>query len=320
MGFSSNNCNHCKHPMLDSRATDKGINEWMSNVVFMDENDTRLVGEFDGEGHRIGNYELDGTPAVFAHFACWEIAGKPDYDSYEGDSTHAGDQGWFFKDGAHDLIDPRITDEAERARLLTEGVARRTQMRFDQRARFIAEDWLDEEDQELPAVRWKMRFSYGGTYEQDEEGNPIRKDGKYIPVPNGWYYTDKLAECSQEFTGTEDELIAHLSAEWAKFLESNECKAYLARYEEIRLAARAKRLEELKVEGRYARTYRSRPAATRGKYHTLFYVDDKMSYGFVKDEDCFTGDMKEARAACDAEVQRLNEEWAAAGYPEGELL
>jgi hypothetical protein len=48
----------------------------------------------------------DGHEPCLYHRACWELAGKPEYT---GPSEGSRDQGWFFDDGAHDVLDPRTT-------------------------------------------------------------------------------------------------------------------------------------------------------------------------------------------------------------------
>ena len=102
MGFFSFNCLGCGHPALCSAATTRGVNEWMSGVVVLFENGTRIVGSYGGYG------DIDDDDDVhdggWWHEACWEVAGKPDYTR---ESRQSGDQGWFFDAGEHDLPDPR---------------------------------------------------------------------------------------------------------------------------------------------------------------------------------------------------------------------
>ena len=122
MGLFSWNCRGCAHPALNDRATDKEINAWMSDVVVMFEDGSRAFGSYDGYG-RAGIWDQsDGQdePCLW-HQACWEIAGKPDYDR---PSDGAADQGWFFDDGDHDMLDPRLTHEPgalERAQAVRAG-------------------------------------------------------------------------------------------------------------------------------------------------------------------------------------------------------
>lgn len=109
MGFFSWNCKSCGHPALVHNATDRGINDWMAQVVILEKNGDRISGEYDGYG-RAGHWDYNersaaGEPCLY-HLACWEVAGKP---AYSGGSVYAADQGWFFEDGDHDLLDPRRT-------------------------------------------------------------------------------------------------------------------------------------------------------------------------------------------------------------------
>jgi hypothetical protein len=144
MGFFSYKCKECGHPMLSHGAVDKGINEWMVEAVALTTDGSRMIGEYNGYGRVVGgeddefdyefDYEFDDETAAWVHKACWESAGKPDYDHYGSGSDDAEDQGWFFKDGDHDMIDPRIKDEAERNKLLEEGIKARIQLRHNQRA------------------------------------------------------------------------------------------------------------------------------------------------------------------------------------------
>ena len=38
------------------------------------------------------------------HKACWRVAGAP--MDYRGESAFAPDQGWFFNDPDHDMVEP----------------------------------------------------------------------------------------------------------------------------------------------------------------------------------------------------------------------
>lgn len=104
MGMFSFECRGCGHPMLCRSSTDKGINEWMTDCVVLKANGDRLSGEYDGYGSLGGwdacSCDYDGA---WWHLACWEQAGKPEYDE---DSPPAADQGHFFEDGAHDMLEP----------------------------------------------------------------------------------------------------------------------------------------------------------------------------------------------------------------------
>lgn len=112
MGYFSYNCKTCQHPALSAQAADHEINTWMTDCVVLFENGDRVSGEYNGYG-RVGIYsaadqEVEYVAPCLYHRACWEIAGKPDYS---GPSTDADDQGWFFNDGDHDMLDPRSTHE-----------------------------------------------------------------------------------------------------------------------------------------------------------------------------------------------------------------
>ena len=326
MGFSSYNCKHCDHAILSQGATDKGINEWMVHAVILAKNGSRLIVDFDGySGHveEDSSFSYGGT--VWVHQACWEIAGKPEFDAYDGASRSAEDQGWFFEDGTHDLIDPRITDEDERACLLAKGVERRTQIRYDQRARTVS-DLLDPNEAECRdegTPVWHERFTLHNGFLRDEAGEIIREEGGHMALHDEtkWEIGDVLNPNEDlMFQGTEKECHAHLNGLWAQFFDSDECAAYLARHEEVCQAARAEELEQFKKEGRYQTSYRSRQVPDEEgvqKYLTLYYVNDMMTFAHVENEDCFTGDGAAKKAK--AEAQRLNEEWAVAGYPEEDV-
>jgi hypothetical protein len=111
MGLFSWNCKSCGHPALSHSATDAGINAWMEDVVVLSKDGSRNFGKYDGYG-RAGHWDYNGEegddcgggePCLY-HRACWEVAGKPAYSS---PSKSARDQGYFFSDGDHDLLDPR---------------------------------------------------------------------------------------------------------------------------------------------------------------------------------------------------------------------
>lgn len=316
MGFFSYECKECGHSVLSSYSTDPEINAWMKDVVVLSSNGSRAIGEYDGYGN-VGGMDSEGMGGdVWVHLACWEKAGEPGYDHYDGSSPHAEDQGYFFR-YEHDMIDPRITDEAERARLLEEGKAAREQRWYDGRAtdvyEWLHEDpkWKDKEDLENP---WKQRFSYFETCVEDENGELIEKDGRGYKDGTHWYVQDKLnpdaTEEERRFRGTEEELMAHLAATWAAFLESEECRAYITRAKELREEARQRKLADLKEEGRYEPSYRSVPL-DGGKYQTMWYVKDKMHYQKVGPELPGTWGRDEVKK----DVKRLEAEWAAAGYP-----
>jgi hypothetical protein len=99
--------------LCDSAATEG--NDWMTDVVVMQKNGSRLMGEYDGYG-RVDGAEIDwsgGEPQCY-HHDCWEHAGKPEYDKGSGESQGSADQGWFFDDGEHDEDSP-LGDNRKRA-------------------------------------------------------------------------------------------------------------------------------------------------------------------------------------------------------------
>lgn len=103
MGFTSWTCKCCGKSALSPEATSKGINEWMSKVVVLDAEDF-ISGTYNGYGEVNGCeiHEHFSKPAVY-HRACWEQAGRPDYD---GPSPYADDQGWFFNEKDYDILEP----------------------------------------------------------------------------------------------------------------------------------------------------------------------------------------------------------------------
>jgi hypothetical protein len=106
MGFFSYKCEICSHPALCRQACDREINGWMSRVVAITREGELHAGEYDGYG-RVGVAEVMDSRFSLYHRACWEMAGKPTV--YTNEARHAPDQGWFFNDGDHDMLDPRET-------------------------------------------------------------------------------------------------------------------------------------------------------------------------------------------------------------------
>jgi hypothetical protein len=157
MGLFSWNCKCCGHPALSRHATDVGINDWMNAVVILEKNGDRISGEYDGYG-RAGHWdynERNEEPCLY-HLACWEIAGKP---AYSGPSTYANDQGYFFDDGAHDMLDPRQEHPADLRDLAADRDGRRRGLAFKR---------LDEDADE-------------GTYEALWENQ--KAQARAMPVP-----------------------------------------------------------------------------------------------------------------------------------------
>jgi len=259
MGYSSYLCKHCDKGIVDTNGTDKGINEWMAHVVMMSENGSRMIepeyGGYEGEYER---FSLSG--AVWVHFACWEAAGKPEFEAYDGPSDGDPDQGAGSFRGSHDIIDPRITDEDERARLLAEGIAARTKRQFDRRScdvrdwmQMMESSYIEEEYQEHP---WKRRWSLYETYPHTPEGEFIRgseKDGTWWGISDA--LNNELPDAETILRGTEEEVLAEMAHRWAQFLESDEHAAYMARAKELSDAYYREELEKHKITGRYQVSY-----------------------------------------------------------------
>jgi hypothetical protein len=78
-------------------------------AVILTNRGSTIHGEYDGYG-RAGEMGNGMEYAACLHEACWEKAGKPGFKHYGEPSAHAPDQGFFFDDADHDVIDPRITE------------------------------------------------------------------------------------------------------------------------------------------------------------------------------------------------------------------
>lgn len=312
MGMFSFNCKECDHPMLSRPATDKGINEWMSDVVLLTENGSRIIGEYDGYGG-VGSSGDDDDyyeGGCFVHKACWEKHGKKDYEGYGGPSDHANDQGWFFNDGDHDMIDPRIPeDEAEE--LLKAGQARRKKFRYDEKAQKVHE-WIHDPDyrvEEGEVEAWEQRYQVRSFTDQD---------GKLVV-----YATDELEGCEHADFGTVKEAREKFKSVWNLFLKSNDCKAYVKRAEELFAEWRENRMAELRKEGRYEVSYNSIPVDSDGRqcYRTEWHVNDKLHYNTVAITDS-SGNSVESTTEKElvaAQVLVLNTEWAESGCPGKEV-
>ena len=95
--------------MLYKGATND-INAWMNDVIVMEKNGTRVSGSYDGYGRVTSDslgmtYSINwetGKPDCW-HRACWIADGCPEY---ECESPHAHDQGFFFDEGDHDMVEP----------------------------------------------------------------------------------------------------------------------------------------------------------------------------------------------------------------------
>lgn len=359
MGYSSYLCNHCDKGIVDASGTDEGINEWMAHVVMLSDNGSRMIEEKYG-GYE-GEYEqFSMSDSVWVHFACWEVAGKPEFEAYDGPSKHDPDQGCGSFRGSHDIIDPRITDEDERARLLAEGIAGRTKRQFDHHAcevrdwmQMMESSYIEEEYKEHP---WKRRWDCYETYPHTPEGVFIRgleKDGTW------WHISDQLdnelPDVESILRGTEEEVLAEMAHRWARFLESDEHAAYMARAKELSDAHYREELEKYKATGRYEVSYcppRSGRDTVKKEgerdWHsgrTMYTVEDRLTYKrvatmdkplkalgsktFVADPD-YDGNqsaewearMEVVRAAtheshrlAEEKAQELNDKWARDGYP-----
>lgn len=316
MGYSSYRCKHCDEGILSEDATDKGINEWMAEVVMLSPNGNMVVdtGYSGYEGH----YEkFSMNNSVWAHKACWELAGKPEYDAYDGPSPSDPNQGSGGKEAL--IVDPRIKDEAERERVLAEGMARRNQRLFELRANYV-EDWIAQAKRKyyikkLDGEMWRLRFDYFETTEYGDDHTPLRpKDGTM------WYVSDRLdvdfdkTDDARIFRDTEDELKTHLAKTWADFLESDECKEYLAFRKKQRDKHRAAEVEKCKTEGRYEVTYGPRRDKDGKEIWPCHFVHDKlylMDDRSLRDE-FWHGDGSAEKAQ--EKADRMNAEWAASGY------
>ena len=99
-------------------------------------------------------------------------------------------------------------------------------------------------------------------------------------------------------------------------MESDEARAYVARRAEIRAEYHREHIEQCKIEGRFKPTYGPRTIDGKEEW-PVYYIIDEMHHKFEKDESkLFWGDGCRTRAEARAKV--LNEEWAAAGYPDPE--
>lgn len=316
MGYSSYLCKHCDRGILSEDATDKGINEWMAEVVMLSPKGNMVV-ETEYSGYE-GHYEkFSMNDSVWAHKACWELAGRPDYASYDGPSRFDPNQGAGGKDVL--IVDPRITDEAERERILAEGLARRNQRLYEWRAEKACEMaakakrayYIKQQGGEM----WRLRYHCGQDFERDENGEFLRgEDGRGIKAPNRWYYYDNL-DVDHEgdestFEGTEAELKAHLAKLWEDFLASDELKGYQDFCAERSRKHREERIEQLKAEGRFKPTYG--PRRIDGKeVWPVYWVADELYIEDLRDE-FWHGEGCQAKAQ--AKADELNAAWAASGY------
>lgn len=113
MGFFSADCTGCGHPLLSAYATTE-VNAWMQRGVTVFEDGSIVKGLYDGYGHyqRTGSHSQglgfesfeDVVYGTVWHEACWKVAGSP--TDFRGISKDSADQGYFFEDGAHDMVEP----------------------------------------------------------------------------------------------------------------------------------------------------------------------------------------------------------------------
>lgn len=342
MGFTSFDCKHCSHPMLDPMATDKGINEWMSSAVMLTENGSRVIGEFNGEGHSVGGAELE-YDAVYVHEACWRAAGKPDFEEYDGPSKHSDDQGWFFETGAHDMPEPGKTCDEEAWEKAKADRAEAIRRRRVEDAMEMIRGYVPEGD-----PQWKRRFTIDKTKPWHGEGAD--------PWPDrvvGWYLTDNLWGYTEVAKGmeTKEEAYAKAEALWNEWLASDEVKAMREEYAGWQREAHERFVQSLRDEGRFEVSYRPSPGDTITRENertwtgsrSVYTVQDKMTYkevmvcdGPLKEigvktydgdaddhEPVWKARVEEFRAAMAASAsqakeacKRLQADWEARGCPD----
>ena len=110
MGFFSQKCQGCAHPILSIWASND-VNDWMQQAVAITPNGSVLKGTYDGYG-RLDEFEYAvGERNTVWHQACWAVAGSP--GDYQGESPYAEDQGFFFEDPDHDLAEPKTREAAK---------------------------------------------------------------------------------------------------------------------------------------------------------------------------------------------------------------
>ena len=102
MGFFSQLCEGCQHPLLSIYASNH-VNDWMRQAVVITPSGSLIKGEYDGYGRVDGHDAIVGYDSTCWHFACWRAAGSP--TEYRGASADAPDQGFFF-DTEHDIPEP----------------------------------------------------------------------------------------------------------------------------------------------------------------------------------------------------------------------
>jgi len=326
-------CKHCSRPVHDY--TTEGINEWMSSAVVLLSDETRLVGELDTEqAHGVGGSKVEAEDAKWLHKVCWEDAARPEYDAYEGPSKRL-DQDDFIERKSLWVITPEVDDPAERAQLLADGEVAYEARLFDRMATEL--DNLIETNPE---------------YMSDEEREfPYRQLFRVSAWSGNVGITDRLRNDYDEFKGTKEEAEVECKRLYDEFMVSDKYAALVARREELNKNWEIERMAKLKEEGRYEVSYR--PSRKGGDWmngrqmgRTMFYVKDKLEYDTVAEFDfseemapkkyetpedndyegnhsaewearveSFRGETDRIRGLADAECDRLNKEWADAGYP-----
>jgi len=103
MGFFSQDCEGCGHPLLSEWAVNS-VNMWMHHAVVILPNGTMLMGDYDGYGRINGFDEAVGYGNTVWHLACWKVAGSP--TDHRGSSKDSDDQGYFFAN-EHDMEEPK---------------------------------------------------------------------------------------------------------------------------------------------------------------------------------------------------------------------
>ncbi len=90
MGMFSWDCNACGFSLRECKGC--SVDNWMSRGVCLTPDGSRVIGYYNAYGG-LGDYNLADQIGKFAiyHHACWELAGKPEYDR---PSHHSRDQGF----------------------------------------------------------------------------------------------------------------------------------------------------------------------------------------------------------------------------------
>ena len=91
MGFFSFQCRGCKKSIRSPHSYNEG-EEWMNKAVVLLDDDTRIVGDYDGYG-RINDNDIEQCDeGDWWHHKCWVTAGKP---AFFARAEPASDQGFF---------------------------------------------------------------------------------------------------------------------------------------------------------------------------------------------------------------------------------